>query len=100
MKNDEPVVVFSTPQVAEAEILKNMLESEGVQCQLEGEHQAGLTGILEIRGMVRAWDEDKARMLLSKRHSHNSHMPPPKKINTHIKTQPGIRQDVTRHGLQ
>lgn len=97
MKNDEPVIAFSTNQFAEAEILKNMLESEGIQCQLEGEHQAGFTGILEIRGMVRAWDEDKARMLLEKRHSHNSHTPPPKKISKTVTTQPGIRQDVTRY---
>lgn len=52
-------------------------ESEGLQCQLEGEPQAGFTGILEIRSMVRAWEEDKTRMLLDKRHSHNSNTQPP-----------------------
>lgn len=94
MKNDEPVVAFSTNQFAEAEILKNMLESEGVQCRLEGENQAGLTGILEIKGLVRAWDEDKARMLLTRHHDNNTHGQPPKKIgNPH----PAARQDVTHH---
>lgn len=98
MKHDEPVIAFSTNQSAEAAILKNMLESEGIQCQLEGENQAGLTGILEIRGLVRAWDEDKARKLLDKRHSHSTHGQPPKKISNTVTPEPGIHHEVTtRH---
>ncbi|HQR05213.1 MAG TPA: DUF2007 domain-containing protein [Gemmatales bacterium] len=96
MKN-EPVIAFSTNQFAEAEILKNMPESEGIQCLLEGEHQAGFTGILEIRGMVSAWDEVNARMLLDKRNNHSNHDQPPSKISKPVAIQPGIRQDVTRY---
>jgi hypothetical protein len=64
--NNEPVIAFSTNSYAEAEILKSMLESEGIKCELEGEHQASLTGILDIRGLVRAWDKDRAEKLLSR----------------------------------
>jgi hypothetical protein len=61
----EPVIAFSTSNYAEAEILKSMLESDGIRCELEGEHQASLTGLLDIHGLVRAWDRGRAERLLS-----------------------------------
>ena len=64
MTHNEPVIAFSTSNYAEAEILKSMLESDGIKCELEGEHQASLTGILDIRGLVRAWDANRATKLL------------------------------------
>lgn len=72
MKNEELIIVFATKNYSEAEILKSMLESEGIQCELEGEHQAGFTGVLDIQGMVRISDEDQARKLLSHHASYLS----------------------------
>jgi hypothetical protein len=62
---DNPVVVYGTTSFAEAEITKSMLENEGIQCELEGEHQASLTGILNIRLLVRQEDQTRAEELLA-----------------------------------
>ena len=69
MDANEPVVVHTTNNVAEAEIVKNALESEGVQCELGGENQASFTGVLGIPILVRAWDEEHARQVIAS-HAH------------------------------
>lgn len=65
MNPSELVTVFSTNDFAEAEILKNALEDEGIRCELDGQNQASLAGILEIKGLVRAEDESKAHEVLA-----------------------------------
>jgi Putative prokaryotic signal transducing protein len=65
------VVLCTTNNPAEAELIKSLLETEGIRCELEGENQAALTGILAIKVWVRAWDEDKARRVLKERSQHH-----------------------------
>jgi hypothetical protein len=46
---DEPVAVYSTPNLAEAEIAKNALTAEGIRCGLVGETQGGFTGLFAVQ---------------------------------------------------
>ncbi len=91
MNPTELSAVFTTNNVAEAEILRAMLESEGVSCELEGQHQASLTGLLDIRGLVRAEDEDRARKVLGP-HAHHRVGDPshPPKAAGHFNPQVGV----------
>jgi hypothetical protein len=74
MDANEPVVVRTTNNFAEAEILKNLLESEGIKCDLDGENQGSFTGILDMRILVRALDEERARQVLASHgHHHGEH---------------------------
>jgi hypothetical protein len=67
---NEPVVVHTTNNLAEAEILKNMLEGEGIKCELDGENQGSFAGVLDVKILVRAWDEERARQALAS-HAHH-----------------------------
>jgi hypothetical protein len=60
----EPVSVYTVNDAGHAEIIKNMLRSEGIACELDGEGQAGLAGVFSINILVRAWDADRARDLI------------------------------------
>ena len=74
MDANEPVVVHTTNSLSEAEILKNVLEGEGIECELDGENQGGFAGVLDVRILVRAWDEERARQVLaSHAHRHAVH---------------------------
>jgi hypothetical protein len=70
MDVDEPVVVYTTNNLAEAEILKNVLEDEGIKCELDGANQGGFAGVIGVRLLVHAWDEERARQALG---SHGRH---------------------------
>ena len=70
MDADEPVVIHTTNNPAEAELLKNVLEGEGIKCELDGENQGGFVGLLGVRMLVRAWDQERARRVLD---SHGHH---------------------------
>jgi hypothetical protein len=65
--------VFSTDNPTEAEIIRGALHEEGIKCAVDGESQAGLTGvgIMEIKILVRADDFDRASAFL-KKHQHRS----------------------------
>ena len=60
---DDVTEVYSTNDANEAEILCAALRSEGMKCEIDGERQAGLTGLrmMEIKLLVRAKDYDRAR---------------------------------------
>jgi hypothetical protein len=66
MDSQEPVVVYTTDNPTQAEIIKNFLVDEGIQCQIAGERQMELTGIgiIEIQLLVHASDVDRARELI------------------------------------
>jgi hypothetical protein len=51
---NEPEVVFTTNNLAEAEILKNVLEGEGIRCELDGENQGGFAGVIGVIGATTA----------------------------------------------
>ena len=61
----EPVPVLTTTDTNEAEVLRAMLEAEGIPAQVEGEHQGGFTGVLTSRVLVRAQDAQRAREFLA-----------------------------------
>lgn len=62
---DKLASVYRTANPAQAEILRNALLAQGIPCEISGELQGGLTGVLnEIRLLVRAEDEQQARAFL------------------------------------
>lgn len=71
MEVDNPVTVYVLNDPYQAEIIQAALQGEGIPCELDGERQAGLSGILEIGVLVRAQDADRARRLI-RRHDIQS----------------------------
>lgn len=57
--------VISVRDTSLAEVLRIKLEGEGIQCMIEGEHQAGLAGVLPMRLLVRETDAERARALIA-----------------------------------
>jgi Putative prokaryotic signal transducing protein len=57
------VTVYTVDNLVKAEIIQNALHDEGIRCFLDGENQAGETGLaaLEIRIEVPVADADRAR---------------------------------------
>ncbi len=72
---NEVVVVYTTNDLYEAEIIRNKLRDAGIACELDGESQGGFTEIVETKLLVRAWDADRARRLIERR-STDKHEPP------------------------
>ena len=65
MDRTEPVDVYVSSSPAEAEIIKVMLEGEGIEAQVTGESQGGFEGVTpEVTIMVRAKDASTARRLI------------------------------------
>lgn len=64
------VPIYTCTNPAEAEILRNALHVEGIACEIDGENQAGLAGIMEIRLLVRALDAERARQYLEQHEHH------------------------------
>jgi hypothetical protein len=64
MTEDNWVEIYRLTDSAHASIIQNALEDEGIPCQLEGEHQGGLTGVLEVRLLVQPQDEERAAALI------------------------------------
>lgn len=64
---EEIVVVYTTNDVYEAEILRNELHEAGIACELDGESQGGFTEIVETKLLVKAWDADRALKLIEQR---------------------------------
>ena len=61
----EPVKVHVTFNPAEAGIIRNMLEAEGIIAEVTGGSQGGFTGATpEVTVMVRGEDADRARNLI------------------------------------
>ena len=84
MEAAEPVTVYTVNNPYEAEVVKAVLQGEGISCQLDGEGQAGLSDILEIGVLVRARDADRAQKIIEqngakhqgealRRHAENHH---------------------------
>lgn len=65
MDANELVEVYTTNHLAEAEVLKNALDAEGIACKLDGENQGGFVGVFDVKILVRAWDEERARKVLA-----------------------------------
>lgn len=67
---NEPVAVYTTTNLAEAEIVKNALAAEGIRCGLDAETQGGFAGLFAVKVLVRAWDEERARQVIAQ-HTHH-----------------------------
>jgi hypothetical protein len=64
MDSEDLVTVYTVNSAAEAEIVRNAFKAEGIPCEIGGETQAGLTGVLEIDILTHVSDADRARKLL------------------------------------
>ena len=64
---NETIVVFTTNDIYEAEIIRNQLHAAGIACELDGESQGGFTELVEIKLLARAWDADRARRFIERR---------------------------------
>ncbi|MBI2806922.1 MAG: DUF2007 domain-containing protein [Planctomycetes bacterium] len=64
MDDQDLVSVFSVNTLPEAEIIRGMLQSAGIACQIGGETQAGLAGVFAIDILTHASDSKKASKLL------------------------------------
>jgi hypothetical protein len=66
MDPNEPLEVYSTLSPSEAEIIRVMLESEGINADVGGEMQGGFPGALpEVTVLVHADDAEQARKLIA-----------------------------------
>lgn len=72
---NEVVVVYTTNDIYEAEIIRNELQADGIACELDGESQGGFTGIVETKLLVHAWDADRARHVIE-RYARDTFEPP------------------------
>ncbi len=68
MTNDELVSVLTLNDPIKAELVKVVLQDHDLFCAIEGEQQAGLTGIFPIRILVRSGDSQNAAEIISKNH--------------------------------
>lgn len=64
METNDLVTVYTLNDPNKAEIIKHALMAEGIACELEGESQAGFTGLFEIEVVVKAIDADRARKII------------------------------------
>ena len=62
---DRLVSVFRSRESWQAEIVRDVLVDHGVDCQISGGFQAGLTGVLEVQILVRASDREQAEQILA-----------------------------------
>lgn len=61
----ELVTVYTVQEPTLAELLRQELANEGIRCEVSGENQAGLAGLLRIDLLVQSMDVDRARQLLA-----------------------------------
>ena len=65
MQNTNRLVqLYSVTDPTEAELIKNLLAENRIECAIDGEHQAGFTGVLRIG--ITVWEKDfnRAKELL------------------------------------
>jgi hypothetical protein len=65
-EGNELVTVYTLNDPGRAEVIRAVLNGEGITCQLGGESQAGFTGIFSIDVLVRRRDVDLARKILER----------------------------------
>jgi hypothetical protein len=73
MESTDLVVVASVPDLTTAELIKNMLNAEGIRVFLGGEESSGNLGIaaFETDVLVPAIDSDRARKLIAEHEGHH-----------------------------
>ena len=83
MEAAEPVTVYTVNNPYEAEVIKTVLQGEGISCQLDGEGQAGLSDILEIGILVRASDADRAQKFIRQNEAKHQDAAPRRHVEIH-----------------
>lgn len=63
------VAVRTCQSHEEATIIQNALQQEGIPCQLDNDHQGGLTGVLAIRILVPSEKKEEADQFLIEHHA-------------------------------
>lgn len=79
MDSEDLVTVYTVNSAAEAEMIRNAFKSVGIPCEIGGETQAGLAGVLEIDILTHVSDADRARKHLrllrkEKKERHKRHL--------------------------
>ena len=69
MDANELVRVYTVNEPTHAELIRAELQIEGIACEVSGENQAGLAGVLSIEILVRAKDYDRAHAFIEE-HEH------------------------------
>ena len=64
------VTVCQLTDALQAELIKNTLLEHAIQCDIEGEHQAGFTGALEVGILVREADAQRAAEIIKTHYPH------------------------------
>lgn len=73
MESENLVSVHTVSSPTEAEIIRNALKSVGIACEIGGEGQAGLAGVLAIDILTQESDAEEAREYLrTLQHSSDS----------------------------
>jgi Putative prokaryotic signal transducing protein len=69
---NEPHCIFTTSDPIKADLIKNMLNAEGIKCALEGHDQSFGPGFMpiEIKVLVESSHEDQARKLIEAHEHH------------------------------
>lgn len=70
MDEHEPVAIYTTTNANEAEFLKSLLDGQGIKSELDGENQGSWSGVLPVRILVTAHDEQRARQVLADHEFH------------------------------
>ena len=69
-RDDKLVTVRTVTDLGEAEVIRNGLDARGIPCELDGSHQAGLTGIMKIGLLVPSSLAEQAEEIIR---SHELH---------------------------
>lgn len=64
MDTEELVEIYSTTHEADAEVIRGLLETEGIDSQVSGANQGGFAGVLDVKVYVKACDEERARSVI------------------------------------
>ena len=67
MDTEELVEVYSTTHEADAEVIRGLLETEGIDSQISGANQGGFAGVLDVKIYVKASDEVRVRIILEEK---------------------------------
>ncbi|TWT58545.1 hypothetical protein KOR42_19260 [Thalassoglobus neptunius] len=60
MSEDSLIPIYTTTNLAKAEVIRAALEGEGIRCEIENEHQGGFTGVTAVRLFVLQKDSERA----------------------------------------
>ncbi len=66
---DEVVVAYTTNDMYDAEIVRCVLQAEGIACRLDSKSQGGFTDLVETKVLIHARDADRAEATIHRGHS-------------------------------